>query len=280
MLGDKYLKGLVHICGKCINNCHLICSSGLKLLESLINPSFTNCSSEFFTIFVNMSSKYLLKLELDKHISNKQLKSCKRVALRLLNVYKKYNHNYDESKLIKDKDSIDSFYKWQSWNSQSSIKAEQYNLASFESSSMSNINSDFKSSSASKIHLHSSQKLGPIKPKNTLNPSSMTTLASKLRNDRLEFKMKNAMGGYVGKENRGGSLNQYAKNCFLSHRSIGSGGSFKPNTFGKFGKFGRFGDSSVSKNILRTPSKSSRYFEERDGSSHKGSMCIKGAFRC
>lgn len=112
MLGDKTMKGLIDICGRNKDGCHLLCSSGLKLLENLLNPSFTNCSSEFFTIFVNMSSKYLLKLELDKHINTKKLKRCKRVALRLLNLYKKYNHNYDESKLIKDKNSVDSFHKW------------------------------------------------------------------------------------------------------------------------------------------------------------------------
>jgi hypothetical protein len=71
MLGDKTMKGLVDICGRTTDDCHLICSSGLKLLENLLNPSFTNCSSEFFTIFVNMSSRYLLKLELDKHIKTK-----------------------------------------------------------------------------------------------------------------------------------------------------------------------------------------------------------------
>lgn len=98
-----------------------------------------------------MSSKYLLKLELDKHINNKQLKSCKRVALRLLNLYKKYNHNYDESKLIKDKSSVDSFHKWQSWNSQSSIKAENYCLASFDSSL--NVNSGWLSQSNLNLNL-------------------------------------------------------------------------------------------------------------------------------
>jgi hypothetical protein len=112
---------------------------------------------------------------------------------------------------------------------------------------------------------------------NALNPFSMNSLASKLRNDRLEFKMKNALGGYVGKENRAGALNRLPKNGFLSHRSI-KGGSYKPQTFGKFGKYGRFAESG-SKITPNTPFKSNRFFEEVDTSS-KGSLSIKGAFRC
>lgn len=49
----------------------------------------------------------------------------------------------------------------------------------------------------------------------TLNPLSMNSLASKLRNDRIEFKMKNALGGYLGKENR-----MSMRNGFMSQRSI------------------------------------------------------------
>jgi hypothetical protein len=52
----------------------------------------------------------------------------------------------------------------------------------------------------------------------------MNTLAEKLKSDRLEFKMKNALGGYVDKENRA-SYNNRSRNGFLSQRSYGGGSS-------------------------------------------------------
>ena len=266
MLGDNTLKGLISLCGRCDNECHLICSSGLKLLENLINPSFTISSSEFFTIFVNLSSKYLNKLHLDKHINSKQLKSCKRVALRLLDLYKKYNHSYDETKLIKDKHSVDSFHKWQSWTSQSSVKAEQYNLGSSDNSSL-NLNSLTQSHSNFNLQLECGSH------HDVLNPLSINNLASKLRNDRMEFRLKNAMGGYCDKENKGSYNNKIGGGMSFSQNS---NGSLKAATFGKFGKFGRLGESG-SKNS--TFNSSSKYLDDNDCDS-KASLSIKGVFRC
>ena len=116
MLGDSGLRGFINICGLSSENNHLTCTFGLKLLENLINPSFTRCSSEFFVIFVNLTSKELAELQLEKHMKVLHIKGCKKSALRLLSLYKRYNCNYDETKLM-DKQTLESYNRWHSLSS-------------------------------------------------------------------------------------------------------------------------------------------------------------------
>ena len=69
------MKGLIHFCGNKDNsaseNSHIICTSGLRLLDKLLDYEFNKDAESFLKIFSNASPSLISNLQLSKfHLGN------------------------------------------------------------------------------------------------------------------------------------------------------------------------------------------------------------------
>ena len=102
------MKGIIDICGEYLEEPHVVCYNGLSLLYSLCdfeqNPGFLRFfyfkkigifaqkEAEFYIdLFTKISAKNFAKLGLGKHIVQVPAKNCKKLALKLLELYKEAN---------------------------------------------------------------------------------------------------------------------------------------------------------------------------------------------
>jgi len=105
--GFYELVGLIDICGQYTNEPHVICCTGLDLLYSLCDYEqnkgnkhfkyifffkYIVLEAEFYiNLFTKLSAKDFSKLNLGSHIVQVPAKNCKKLALKLLQLYREAN---------------------------------------------------------------------------------------------------------------------------------------------------------------------------------------------